>query len=38
MVVPHAVAAAVSRKFGWERSGQGDFVKLGLQQKMPAPD
>src|SRR5215212_11831551 len=28
MVVPHAVAAAVSGKYGWERSGQGDFVKL----------
>src|SRR6185503_12755612 len=28
MVVPHAVAAAVSGKFGSKRPGQGDLVKL----------
>jgi hypothetical protein len=28
VAVPHAVAATVSVKFGWEHSGQGDFVKL----------
>jgi hypothetical protein len=33
MVVPHAVVAAVSGKSGWERSGQGDFVKLEVQQR-----
>jgi len=27
-VVPHAVAATGSGKFGREHSGQGDFVKL----------
>src|ERR1700761_1796111 len=29
-VVPQVAAATVSGKFGWERSGQGDFVKLAL--------
>src|SRR3954468_24778089 len=28
-VVPRAAATTVGGKFGWERSGQGDFVKLG---------
>src|SRR3954452_24722170 len=27
-VVPRAAATTVGGKFGWERSGQGDFVKL----------
>jgi len=38
MVVPHAVAAAVSGKFGWGRSGQGDFVKLNLETWVPYQD
>src|SRR3954463_10961290 len=29
-VVPRAAATTVGGKFGWERSGQGDFVKIGL--------
>ncbi|MFL5253154.1 MAG: hypothetical protein ACJ8AI_09725, partial [Rhodopila sp.] len=27
-VVPRTAATTVGGKFGWERSGQGDFVKL----------
>src|SRR3954467_7127050 len=27
-IVPRAAATTVGGKFGWERSGQGDFVKL----------
>src|SRR3954466_14454862 len=32
-VVPRAAATTVGGKFGWERSGQGDFVKVILPGK-----